>query len=427
MKTKMEEAQVVAQLVELSRIDPSPLNANSMTEQAFAGLVADMKQHGPTGINPIDIYEPNSKVGGVQYTVADGNHRLQAAKSLGWQSIPARILGRKSDTDAMLYAWHKNAERGTLDPFMEALVFRKVLDTTKQTESQLAVELGCDRTLISHRLSLLQIKQDVRDRLRETKLTASHMELLATMQPGAQELAAKELLDVKEVATGGQVPTVRAFADAMERVKSEYRTQEQLKAALEKSVHKKCPTCGQLPNDISYLKLPYVECKNYHHWNLNDGLTREQHDKQRQGPPDRERGQQSMKPKNPSALRTEYTVQDFEAAFSRYVLVHAADFDSVSDVRISGEKDGKHRTMYLNVCGSFVSLHDEIGKVRFVAEPKDYASDDLKKFKTVVSGPSSELTPAKMKELQKDVDAFMTKYGDRRKKGPGRPREDASK
>lgn len=416
------------QLVELSKIAYSQLNANSMTEQAFAGLVADMKEHGPAGIHPIDIYNPGSPVGGVEYVVADGNHRLQAAKSLGWKSIPARILSLKDETSALLYAWHKNAERGTLDPFNEALVFRRVLDSTKQTESQLAVELGCDRTLISHRLSLLQIKQDVRDKLRETKLTSSHMEILATMQPGAQELAVKELLEDKDVAKQGQVPTVRTFADAMERVKAEYRTQEQLKAALEKSVHKKCPTCGQPADDISYLKLPYVECKNYHHWNLNDGLTKEQHDMQRHGtPPDRERGQQSMKPKNPSALRTEYTVQDFEAAFSRYVLVHAADFDSVSDVRISGEKDGHTRTMYLNVSGSFVSLHDEIGRVFFVAEPKDYASDDLKKFKTVVSGPASELTPAKMKELQKDVDAFMTKYGDRRKKGPGRPRKDASK
>ena len=419
------------QLVELSKIAYSQLNANSMTEQAFAGLVADMKEHGPAGIHPIDIYNPGSPVGGVEYVVADGNHRLQAAKSLGWKSIPARILSLKDETSALLYAWHKNAERGTLDPFNEALVFRRVLDSTKQTESQLAVELGCDRTLISHRLSLLQIKQDVRDKLRETKLTSSHMEILATMQPGAQELAVKELLEDKDVAKQGQVPTVRTFADAMERVKAEYRTQEQLRAALEKSQHKKCPTCGQAANDISYRKLPFVECPNYHHWSLNDGLTPEQHDKQRRGPPERERGQQHMKPQNPSTLRTEHTKEEYVAAFSSYVKQSISKFDTFEDVVLRGKVAGKDAELELRAHGdsSLVTVSgDQWPGYDFLeVEAKDYASPDLKKFRTTVSISGDPLTDRKAKELEQHVEQFLTRYGERRKKGPGRPRKDADK
>jgi len=106
--------------VPLSRIKLNEYNPNSMDASTFRGLLTDMKEGGSEAVDPV-LLRPLEE----GYEVVDGEHRVRAARRLGWTEIRARVQDLSLE-EAMLVNFRKNVERGRLDPVKEGRLYRQV-------------------------------------------------------------------------------------------------------------------------------------------------------------------------------------------------------------------------------------------------------------------------------------------------------------
>jgi ParB/RepB/Spo0J family partition protein len=430
-KEKIEEIEV--QLMKLSEIKASELNANVMPDVQFAALVADMQSNGIGSIDPIVVMK---KPDG--FVVIDGNHRLRAAKSLGWKEIRVTIAtGIKDDTEALLYAYRKNAERGSMDPYKQADLFKALLAVNGMTEAKLALDLSVDRTLISHRLALLRIDEQVRKEIPKVlpNATGSHLEIIGTADPAVQK---KVLANIKEEYDEDSLKVLSTgdLRDDIAQAKKEYDDEQRLNKALTgdpTSKFKKCPDCGKPPEEITYEGLPYVECESGHEWSLKSGKSKLQEQKERaieKGP-----GQQKVTPREiPDYVRTSHTIEEFASAASNYAQNLIAKFDHISSLSIDGTLKGEDVSITIDDMRSAgLTIRSDLGgkdEVGFFIESKKYDVESLKQYHAVIrrSGYGSIESEKELKKLDSDAAAFLEKYAPKGpaaapKKKRGRPRK----
>ena len=104
----------------VSQIEFCSWNTNEMTLIQYRLLLEDMQVHGPNDIDPLFCVQKSV----ITHTddenllvVLNGNHRLRAAKELGWSKILV-IVDQSiiSEEEARAISYRKNAERGQARP-----------------------------------------------------------------------------------------------------------------------------------------------------------------------------------------------------------------------------------------------------------------------------------------------------------------------
>lgn len=153
--------------IDLDRIDPSPYQARQVFDEAeLAELAASLTAHGQ--IQPIVV-----RVGGnARYELIAGERRCRAARLAGWQKIRAEVLVL-TDAQAATLSLAENLRRSTLSPVEEARGLQALLQTG-QTQEQLAAEFGITQSQISYRVRLLELPEDVQQKLMTREITATH-------------------------------------------------------------------------------------------------------------------------------------------------------------------------------------------------------------------------------------------------------------
>jgi ParB family chromosome partitioning protein len=175
--------------IEISDIVPNDYNTNVMPPGAYERLVEDMRENGPKAIGPILVRRVGKK-----FEIVDGFNRWRAAKQLGWKTIHADTTDVSLE-EAKVINYRKNSERGTIDPFREAELFKSEIDAGA-TQEEVAARYGVDRSQVGYRLSLLRIPGRVRGFIDVTRVTPSQLEVIAKVAKAAdQELLAKEVRD----------------------------------------------------------------------------------------------------------------------------------------------------------------------------------------------------------------------------------------
>lgn len=175
--------------IEIRDIVPNDYNTNVMPPDAYKRLVEDMRENGPRAIDQILVRKAGKK-----FEIVDGFNRWRAAKELVWKTIPTEIRDVSLE-DAKVINYRKNSERGTIDPFREAELFKSEIDAGG-TQEGVAERYGIDRSQVSYRLSLMKISGRARRFIDVTCVTPSHLEVIAKVARSAdQELLAKEVRD----------------------------------------------------------------------------------------------------------------------------------------------------------------------------------------------------------------------------------------
>ncbi|GAI03109.1 unnamed protein product, partial [marine sediment metagenome] len=118
---------------------PNDYNTNVMSPDAYRRLVEDMRENGPGAIEPIIVRKAGEK-----FEIVDGFNRWKAAKELAWTAIPANIRDVPLE-EAKVINYRKNSERGAIDPFREAELFRSEMDTGV-TQQGVADRYGIERS-----------------------------------------------------------------------------------------------------------------------------------------------------------------------------------------------------------------------------------------------------------------------------------------
>lgn len=165
--------------IELRMIRPStfpvrysePKNSPNLAE-----LKLSIRQHGllhPIVVRPLEH----------GFEIVAGHRRFAACRSLRWRYIPCKIR-EFSDRQAYEIQLSENLQRKTMDPIEEAEAYQKyIADFGWGGIHDLAGKIGKSPEYVSHRIRLLSLPKDVKDRVICCDLNVSQALEITTADP----------------------------------------------------------------------------------------------------------------------------------------------------------------------------------------------------------------------------------------------------
>lgn len=150
------------------------------------------------------------------YQIIAGERRWRAAQKAGLGKIPAYIR-TASDDSVMEMALVENIQREDLNPIEVALAYQRLIESSGQTQDQLAKRVGKNRSTVANSLRLLKLPAAIQVALQKKEIDMGHARALLpldnpSMQLRLFEKARKENLSVriveqqvKELLQGGSI------------------------------------------------------------------------------------------------------------------------------------------------------------------------------------------------------------------------------
>ena len=181
----------------LSKLRVNPYQPRkTFNEESLKELAESIKEHGV--IQPI-IVKKSIK----DYEIVAGERRYRASKLAGKETIPA-IIKDFTDEQMMEIAVLENLQREDLNAIEEALGFETLMKNLNLTQEQLAKRVGKSRSYITNMLGLLTLPTNVKELVKEGKISTSHARTLSKLEDKAkiEELANKivnENINVREL------------------------------------------------------------------------------------------------------------------------------------------------------------------------------------------------------------------------------------
>jgi ParB/RepB/Spo0J family partition protein len=180
------------ELIALDCILASPLNARSSASTERLGELADSMR--TSGLQQPVVVRRRSTGSDVPYELVFGHRRTMAARSLGWQTIPA-IVRDMTDQQVVLAQAVENLQREDLSAMDEARGYRQLLDELKLPVDDVVPLVGKSRTQIYARLKLLDLSADAQAAVHEGRLAAEIGQLLARQPKSMQGELLEDLLE----------------------------------------------------------------------------------------------------------------------------------------------------------------------------------------------------------------------------------------
>ncbi len=153
--------------INLDNISPNPYQARlEWNENDLDDLAESIKANGV--VQPI-IVRPFK--GG--YQLIAGERRFRAAKKASLQNIPAMV---RIASDEQMHEWSlvENIHRVDLNPIERAKAYRDYLNTFSLTQTEASQRLGEDRSVVANYMRLLDLPQEIKQMLADSKLSMGH-------------------------------------------------------------------------------------------------------------------------------------------------------------------------------------------------------------------------------------------------------------
>lgn len=169
------------QEIELVKILPPRIQPRLQADdQGIKELAASIQRHGL--LSPLTVTPDNEG-----YRLLAGNRRYQALQRLAAKTAPCNVI----EPDPALadeITLVENLIRLQLSPVEEAYAFALYLDSTGQTQEELATQLGQERTYVTRRLLLLDLDDITLGALQEGVIGLSQALILRRIeQPSVRE------------------------------------------------------------------------------------------------------------------------------------------------------------------------------------------------------------------------------------------------
>jgi ParB family chromosome partitioning protein len=134
--------------------------------QEVESLISSIKEHGL--LQPILIRPYQNS-----FEIVAGHRRFYACKSLRWRHIPCKIR-ELSDKQSFEIQITENIQRKSMSALEEAEAYRKyVQDLGWGGVTELSRKIGKSEEYVSHRIQLLKLPQDVKEKIMLNKLSIS--------------------------------------------------------------------------------------------------------------------------------------------------------------------------------------------------------------------------------------------------------------
>lgn len=148
------------------------------------------------------------KIGDERYEIIAGERRYRAAKLVGLDEVPVRIL-EADDQAAAAIALIENMQREDLNPLEESRGLSRLIHEFNFTHEQAAKAVGKSRSAITNLLRLTQLSSAVQAMLMSGQIDMGHARALLTL-PGSSQVA----LAQKIVAMGLSVREAERLASS---------------------------------------------------------------------------------------------------------------------------------------------------------------------------------------------------------------------
>ncbi len=160
------------------------------TSPELANLKSSIKEHGllqPIVIRPIDH----------GFEIVAGHRRFTACRSLHWRFIPSKIRDL-SDKQAYEIQLTENIQRKSMAPIEEAEAYQKYVNEFGWGGvSDLSRKIGKSEEYVSHRMQLLKLSDDVKEKIVHNDLSVSQALELTTVGASLKSEFVDEIVDNK--------------------------------------------------------------------------------------------------------------------------------------------------------------------------------------------------------------------------------------
>jgi ParB family chromosome partitioning protein len=160
----------MAHTIPVKKIIPNPNQPRTVfNEASLAELAESIRANGL--IQPI-VVEDN---GDGTYTLVGGERRLRAHQLLGESSIQAEIRARSNHggRELLIMGLVENIQREDMNPMDEAEAYLRLREDYGMTWAAISNQLGKNATWIQQRALLTKLDPEIKELIRDNKLTSS--------------------------------------------------------------------------------------------------------------------------------------------------------------------------------------------------------------------------------------------------------------
>ena len=173
--------------ISLDKIKANPYQPRQFfDDEQLRSLASSIKRKGV--FQPILV----QKLSDGSYQLVAGERRMRASQIAGLEEIPA-IITDFSPEEQLEIAILENVQRENLNPIEEAEGYKRLLEEFDHTQEQLAEIIGKSRSHISNVMRLLNLPDDVKQLIKEGKLSFGHARALVTSDNASE--VAREILN----------------------------------------------------------------------------------------------------------------------------------------------------------------------------------------------------------------------------------------
>lgn len=170
----MESAGEAVYQIDLESISPNPDQPRKyFNEDAQRELQESIKVHGI--LQPLILAKR-----GDGYIIVAGERRYRAAKAVGMATVPA-LVKRIDDSLIREISLIENLQREDLNPIEEAEAIDELIRLNGYTQEKLAQRIGKARSSVTNILRLLGLDDEVKELVRQNRLSAGHARALAAV------------------------------------------------------------------------------------------------------------------------------------------------------------------------------------------------------------------------------------------------------
>lgn len=159
-------------------------------DDELASLAASIESQGV--LQPLIVTENDG--GGL--SIVAGERRWRAARAAGLETVPVIVRDVDDDQSLLEMALVENVQRADLDVIEEAEAYRLLADRFGLAQQTIAERVGKSRPAVTNAMRLLRLPPEVRDLLRDGRLTAGQARpLLALPDRDRQVVLAERAVD----------------------------------------------------------------------------------------------------------------------------------------------------------------------------------------------------------------------------------------
>ena len=160
--------------IEVGLVRPNPNQPRQVFDDEGIAALADSIEAAGL-MQPIVVRNSASQKN--EFEIVAGERRWRAAQIAGLKTIPA-VVKELDDRTSAEWALIENLQREDLNPIDRAEAFDRLVVQFQATQQEIASQLGIDRSSVSNFLRLNDLEDEVKDAVRDKRLTMGHAKVL---------------------------------------------------------------------------------------------------------------------------------------------------------------------------------------------------------------------------------------------------------